>query len=197
MLSLGWPVDVASHPGWAGNIQEAWNRGMNESTRRPTDSSFLQSSHNVSTLTSSEEREVSGSDSDRYASCRESFDSEASSSGKNSPAVHSSPARPPSETKLVDEILYYADVSCEIAFIMPSRLPRYQRFRRMAGQVESIDEDLEPVHRRRTRSGSTGSLEASSSGSQLDIRNKLSRQASEGVTAHEVEILWIDRRINV
>ena len=138
----------------------------------------------MSTLTGSEEQEVSGSDSDRYASCRESFDSEASqSSGKDSPAVNSSP---PIETKLVDEILYYADVSCEVAFIMPSLLPRYQKFRCIAEQLESFKEEVEPMPRRRTRSGSTGSLEGSSIGSQLDIKSKISRQASEGMTIHEV-----------
>ena len=139
----------------------------------------------MSTLTGSEEQEVSGSDSDRYASCRESFDSEASpSSGKDFPAVNSS--HPPIETKLVDEILYYADVSCEVAFIMPSLLPRYQKFRCIAEQLESFKEEVEPMPRRRTRSGSTGSLEGSSIGSQLDIKSKISRQASEGMTIHEV-----------
>lgn len=187
LLSLGWPVNVASHPGWAGNIQEAWARGRGDSTVRSTDSSYLQSSKSASTRTGSDEREVSGSDSDRYASCRESFDSETSSSGKSSPAGHSSPSRPAQpDAKLVDEILYYADVSCEVAFIMPSLLPRYQRFRRMASQVDSFDEEIGPVRRRRTRSGSTGSLEASKSGSQSDLKSKLSRQASEGVTVHEV-----------
>ena len=141
----------------------------------------------MSTLTGSEEQEVSGSDSDRYASCRESFDSETSpSSGKDSPTVNSSPSYPPMETKLVDEILYYADFSCEVAFIMPSLLPRYQKFRWMAGQLESFEEEVEPILRRRTRSGSTGSLEGSSIGSQLDIKSKLSRQVSEGMAIHEV-----------
>ena len=141
----------------------------------------------MSTLTGSEEQEVSGSDSDRYASCRESFDSETSpSSGKDSPAVNSSPSYPPMETKLVDEILYYADFSSEVAFIMPSLLPRYQKFRWMAGQLESFEEEVEPILRRRTRSGSTGSLEGSSIGSQLDIKSKLSRQVSEGMAIHEV-----------
>ena len=148
---------------------------------RPAESSYLQSSHSVSTLTGSEEQEVSGSDSDRYASCRESFDSEASpSSGKDSPS------HPPIETKLVDEILYYADVSCEVAFIMPSLLPRYQKFRCIAEQLESFKEEVEPMPRRRTRSGSTGSPEGSSIGSQLDSKSKISRQASEGMTIHEV-----------
>ena len=126
LLSLGWLVDIDSHSGWSGNIKKCWSRGSSVSTLRPEESSYLRSSHSVSTLTGSEEQEVSGSDSDRYASCRESFDSEASpSSGKDSPAVNSSPSHPPTETKLVDEILYYADVSCEVAFIMPSLLPRY------------------------------------------------------------------------
>lgn len=189
LLSLGWPVDIASHPGWAGNIQEAWNRGRSESTQRPTDSSYHQSSQNVSYVTVSEEPEVSGSDSDRYASCRESFDSEVSSSGKSSPAILSSLTRTPPETKEVDKILYYADVSCEVAFIMPSLLPRYQRFRRMAGQVEIFEEEIEPVPRRRTRSGSTGSLDKTRSGSQSDLKNKLSRQVSEGVTTHETRAM--------
>lgn len=141
----------------------------------------------MSTLTGSEEKEVSGSDSDRYASCRESFDSEASpSSGKDSPAVNSSPSRSPIETKLVDEILYYADVSCEVAFIMPSLLPRYQKFRCITGQLESVKEEVEPMPRRRTRSGSTGTLEGSSNGSHLDIKSKISRQVSEGMTIHQV-----------
>ena len=141
----------------------------------------------MSTLTGSEEQEVSGSDGDRYASCRESFDSEASqSSGKDSPAVNSSPSHPPIETKLVDEILYYADVSCEVAFIMPSLLPRYHKFLCVAEQLESFKEEIEPMPRRRTRSDSTGSLEGSSIGSQLDIKSKISRQASEGMTIHEV-----------
>ena len=98
----------------------------------------------------------------------------------------SSPSHPPIETKLVDEILYYADVSCEVAFIMPSLLPRYQKFRCIAEQLESFKEEVEPMPRRRTRSGSTGSLEGSSIGSQLDIKSKISRQASEGMTIHEV-----------
>lgn len=69
---------------------------------------------------------------------------------------------------------------------MPSLLPRYQRFRRMTGQVDGLDADIEPAQRRRTRSGSTGNLETLSA-SQLDLKNKLSRQASEGVT-HEVRV---------
>ena len=100
--------------------------------------------------------------------------------------MNSSPSYPPMETKLVDEILYYADFSCEVAFIMPSLLPRYQKFRWMAGQLESFEEEVEPILRRRTRSGSTGSLEGSSIGSQLDIKSKLSRQVSEGMAIHEV-----------
>lgn len=142
-------------------------------------------------MTVSEEPEVSGSDSDRYASCRESFDSEVSSSGKSSPAILSSLTRTPPETKEVDKILYYADVSCEVAFIMPSLLPRYQRFRRMAGQVEIFEEEIEPVPRRRTRSGSTGSLDKTRSGSQSDLKNKLSRQVSEGLTTHEVKVMSV------
>ena len=100
--------------------------------------------------------------------------------------MNSSPSHPPTETKLVDEILYYADVSCEVAFIMPSLLLRYQKFRYIAEQLESFKEEVEPMPRRRTRSGSTGSLEGSSIGSQLDIKSKISRQASEGMTIHEV-----------
>ena len=187
LLSLGWLVDIDSHSGWSGNIKQCWSRGSSVSTLRPEESSYLQSSHSVSTLTGSEEQDVSGSDSDRYASCRESFDSEASpSSGKDSPAVNSSPSHPPTETKLVDEILYYADVSCEVAFIMPSLLPRCHKFLCVAEQLESFKEEVEPMPRRRTRSGSTGSLEGSSIGSQLDIKSKISRQASEGMTIHEV-----------
>ena len=141
----------------------------------------------MSTITGSEEQEVSGSDSDRYTSCRESFDSEASPcSGKDSPAMNPSPSHPPMEAKLVDEILYNADVSCEVAFIMPSLLPRYEKFRRMAGQLENFEEEVEPMPRRRTRSGSIGSLEGRSVGSQLDIKSKISRQVSEGMTIHEV-----------
>ena len=189
LLSLGWPVDVASHPGWAGNIQEAWNRGKNDDdtvTLRQRLSPF-QSSHSVSTLTGIEERDVSGNDNDGFTSCRESPDSETSRNGKDSPAVDSSVTQPPVE-KIVDEILYYADVSCEVAFIMPSLLPRYQRFRHMVSRPESCEEDLGYVQRRRTRSGSTGSMETTGngSGSQLDVRSKLSRQASEGTTAFEV-----------
>ena len=120
----------------------------------------------MSTITGSEEQEVSGSDSDRYTSCRESFDSEASPcSGKDSPAMNPSPSHPPMEAKLVYEILYNADVSCELAFIMPSLLPRYEKFRRMAGQLENFEEEVEPMPRRRTRSGSIGSLEGRSVGS--------------------------------
>jgi len=125
---------------------------------------------------------------DASASRQESLDSEASRSGKNSPSLGSSDTQPPIEKTIVDEVFYYADVSYEIAFIMPSMLPRYQRFRRMTSHNESCDEDLEFGRRRRTRSGSTGSLEtiSSGSGSQLDIKSKLSRQASEGTTVHEV-----------
>lgn len=146
----------------------------------------------MSTLTGSEERVVSGIENDGFhdasASRQESLDSEASRSGKNSPALGSSATHPPTEKTVVDEIFYYAEVSCEVAFIMPSMLPRYQRFRRMTSHSESCDEDLGFVRRRRTRSGSTGSLETTSSGSgsQLDIKSKLSRQASEGTTVYEV-----------
>ena len=147
----------------------------------------------MSTLTGSEERVVPGNENDgphdASASRQESLGSEASRSGKNSPALGSSATHPPMEKKVVDEIFYYADVSCEVAFIMPSMLPRYQRFRRMTSHNESCDEDLGFVRRLRTRSGSTGSLETtgSASGSQLDMKSKLSRQASEGTTVHEVE----------
>ena len=133
----------------------------------------------------------SGSDSpqDSFVSCRESPGSEASRSGQDSIAVDSCITRPPKEKKVVDEIFYYADVSSEVAFIMPSLLPRYQQFRQMASHVESCDEDPGHVQRKRTRSGSTGSLETTSSGSgsQLDIKSKLSRQASEGTTVYEVK----------
>ena len=64
---------------------------------------------------------------DTSASRQESQDSEASRSGKNSPALRSSATHPPIEKTVVDEIFYYADVSCEVAFVMPSMLPRYQR----------------------------------------------------------------------
>ena len=70
LISLGWLVDIDSHSGWSGNIKQCWSRGSSVSTLRPAESSYLQSSHSVSTLTGSEEQEVSGSDSDRYASCR-------------------------------------------------------------------------------------------------------------------------------
>lgn len=146
----------------------------------------------MSTLTGSEERDLSGIGNDGLhdpsASRHESPDSEASKSGKNSSAVDSSATHPPIEKTVVDEIFYYADVSCEVAFIMPSMLPRYQHFRHMTSHTESCDEDLGYVRRRRTRSGSTGSLETTSSGSgsQLDIKSKLSRQASEGTTVYEV-----------
>ena len=125
---------------------------------------------------------------DASASRQESSDSEASRSGMNSPALGSSATHPPIEKTVVDEIFYFADVSCEVAFIMPSMLPRYQRFRSMTSHNESCDEDLGFVRRRRTRSGSTGSLETISSGSggQLDIKGKLSRQASEGTAVYEV-----------
>lgn len=137
----------------------------------------------------------SGSDGlqDTFVSCRESPASDASSSGKDSPAVDSSVTHPPAEKKIVDEIFYYADVSCEVAFIMPSLLPRYQQFRQMTSHAESCEEDLGYVQRKRTRSGSTGSLEtiSSGSGSQLDIKSKLSRQASEGTTAYEVTAIFL------
>ncbi|KAL9952137.1 hypothetical protein ACROYT_G039347 [Oculina patagonica] len=188
LLSLGWPVDVASHTGWTGNIQETWNRGKNDDdnvTLRQCHSP-LQPSHSVSTLTGSEERDVSGSGSDglqdSFVTCRESPDSAASRSGKASPAV-------PAEKRIVDEIFYYADVSCEVAFIMPSLLPSYQQFRQMTSHAESCEEDLGYAQRRRTRSGSTGSLETTSSGSgsHLDIKSKLARQASEGTTVYEFQ----------
>lgn len=146
----------------------------------------------MSTLTDNEERVVSGIENDSFhdasESLQESLDSETSRSGKNSPALGSSATHPPIEKTVVDEIFYYADVSCEVAFIMPSMLPRYQRFRRMTSHNESCDEDLGFARRLRTRSGSTGSLETtcSGSGSQLDIKSKLSRQASEGTAVFEV-----------
>lgn len=133
----------------------------------------------------------SGSDGlqDTFVTCRESPDSEASRSGKDSPAVDSSVTHPAAEKSIVDEIFYYADVSCEVAFIMPSLLPSYQQFRQMTSHAESCEEDVGYVQRRRTRSGSTGSLETTSSGSgsQLDIKSKLARQASEGTTVYEVK----------
>lgn len=133
----------------------------------------------------------SGNDSlqDSFVSCRESPGSEAWRSGQDSIAVDSSITRPPEEKKAVDEIFYYADVSSEVAFIMPSLLTHYQQFRQMTSHVESCDEDPGHVKRKRTRSGSTGSLETTSSGSgsQLDIKSKLSRQASEGTTVYEVK----------
>ena len=194
LLSLGWPVDVASHPGWSGNIQEAWNRNRNDDdtvTLRQRDSP-LQSSQSVSTLTSSEERDISGNSSDTYTSCLDSFDSKASSSGKDSPAMNSTATRVPLE-KMADEIFYFADVSCEVAFIVPSLLPSYQRFRHMASHAESW-EDLGYAPRKRTRSGSTGSLETISSGggSQFDVRSKFSRKVSEGPG---YEVNWLKQII--
>lgn len=182
LLSLGWPVDVATHPGWSGNIQEAWNRNRNDDdtlTLRQRDSP-LQSSQSVSTLTGSEERDISGNSGVRHTSFRESFDSEVSGDGKDSSIMHSTAAGVPLEKK-ADEIFYFADVSCEVAFIMPSLLPSYQHFRHMASHAESW-EDLGYTQRKRTRSGSTGSLDTNSSGggSQFDVRSRLSRKASEG-----------------
>lgn len=171
-----------------------WNRDKTDDdsvTLRSSDSPF-QSSRSMSTLTGSDEGVVSGIENDGLhgasASRPESPDREASRSGKHSPALGSSATHLLIEETVVDEIFYYADVSCEVAFIMPSMLPRYQLFRRLSSHNVSCDEDLEFPRRRRTRSGSTGSLgtTSSGSGSQLDIKSKLSRQASEGTTMYEV-----------
>lgn len=174
-----------------------WNRGKTDDdsvTLRSSNSPF-QSSRSMSTLTGSDEGVVSGIENDGLhgapASRCESPDREASKSEKHSPALGSSATHLPMEETVVDEIFYYADVSCEVAFIMPSMLPRYQLFRRLSSHNVSCDEDLEFPRRLRTRSGSTGSLgtmgtTSSGSGSQLDIKGKLSRQASEGTTMYEV-----------
>ena len=179
---------MASHPGWAGNIHEAWRQ-----SKEDYDTQTLRES--VSTLTESKEKEESGSDSDglrdRFVSCRESIDSDASSSGRDSPAFEGFAERLHVEN-IVDKILYFADVSCEVAFIMPALLPHYQRLRRMIARAESFEEETDGVvslRRRRTRSGSTGSLDTigSSSESQVDLKAKLARQSSEGTAMHEVE----------
>lgn len=198
LLSLGWPVDVATHPGWSGNIQEAWNRNRNDDdtlTLRQRDSP-LQSSQSVSTLTGSEERDISGNSGDRYTSFRESFDSEVSGGGKDSPIMDSTAAGVPLKKK-ADEIFYFADVSCEVAFIVPSLLPSYQHFRHMASHAESW-EDLGYTQRKRTRSGSTGSLDTNSNssggGSQFDVRSRLSRKASEGPG---YEVNWLKQIFSI
>lgn len=175
LLSLGWSVDVDSHPGWAGNIQEAWKQGVNNSSLRPNDANFPQSSPSKSTVPGSGGREM--------------IENEASSSRKSLRTVHfSSSSSPTPKSKPVDEILYYSDVSCEVAFIMPSLLPSYQEFRHMPGQTESAEEGILPSRRRRTRSGSTGSLETLNS-SQSDFRSALSRQTSGGVIGHESRMM--------
>lgn len=168
-------MDVASHPGWAGNIQEAWKRGGNDSSLRPKDSSFSKSSQSKSIDFDSNDRESTGN--------------EESNKRKSSRTVRfSSPLSLP-KSEPVDEILYFANVSCEVAFIMPSLLPRYQAFRCMSAQSGSPEEEIQPTQRRRTRSGSTGSLETLIS-SQLDLKSKLLRQTSGGVIAQEVKVAF-------
>lgn len=92
--------------------------------------------------------------------------------------------------KEVNQILYYADISGEIAFVVPALLPQYQRFRKMIVKGESTsDEDNEevdetPKENLRVRSGSMGSLEIkSASTSSMELRLPLSRQASDGFAA--------------
>lgn len=172
LLSLGWLVDVASHPGWAGNIQEAWKRDGNDSSLRPTDTSFPKSTQSKSIVSDSSDRESTGN--------------EEANKRKSSRTVRFSSPLPLPKSEPVDEILYFANVSCEVAFIMPSLLPHYQEFRCKSGQTGSPEEEIQPTPRRRTRSGSTGSLETLNS-SQLDLKSKLLRQTSGGVISHEFQ----------
>lgn len=164
----------ASHPGWAGNIQEAWKRSGNDSSLRPTDSSFPKSTQSKSIVSESSDRESTGN--------------EEANKRKSSRTVRFSSPLPLPKSEPVDEILYFANVSCEVAFIMPSLLPHYQEFRCKSGQTGSPEEEIQPTPRRRTRSGSTGSLETLNS-SQLDLKSKLLRQTSGGVIAQEVKAL--------
>ncbi|XP_015763600.1 PREDICTED: ral GTPase-activating protein subunit beta-like, partial [Acropora digitifera] len=174
LLSLGWLLDVASHPGWAGNIQEAWKRGGNDSSLRPTDSSFPKSTQSKSIVSDSSDRESTGN--------------EEANKRKSSRTVRFSSPLPLPKAEPVDEILYFANVSCEVAFIMPSLLPHYQEFRCKSGQTGSPEEEIQPTPRRRTRSGSTGSLETLNS-SQLDLKSKLLRQTSGGVISQESRVM--------
>lgn len=188
LQSLGWPVDLASHPGWDGNIRKAWNQGKDDdelATLRESEADLRQVS-SMSTITGSE---GAGSDSDMERDFRDgvSFQhenvAEEVSKGRDSPTRNAKSASEPvaPETREVDQILYFADVSCEVAFVVPALLPRYQRFRRMTAQPESSDEETggSRPFLRRTRSGSTGSLESSSTSS-LDSKYPIARQASEG-----------------
>lgn len=91
---------------------------------------------------------------------------------------------PGESDKEVNHILYYADVGCEMAFVIPSLLPRYRRYRSSAVTEEETDGevDLPPRGTGLQRSGSMGSLQiSSSSSSSFDSRTMLARQTSEGV----------------
>ena len=67
--------------------------------------------------------------------------------------------------------------------MVPSLLPRYQRFRSTPATGEESDEEVDlPTRVGLQRSGSMGSLAiSSSSSSSFDSKAPLARQASEGV----------------
>ncbi|EDO46845.1 predicted protein [Nematostella vectensis] len=140
LLSLGWPVDIETHPGWTGNVERAWVR---TSTR---ERSHLSLDENVAIV------------------------------------------EPESVDKEVNQILYYADIRSEVAFVAPALLPQYQRFRRMIVKAETSEEETEeadepPTGHRRARSGSMGSLEIkSSSTSSMELRQPLAPEVNVIVT---------------
>lgn len=279
LLSLGWPVDVESHPGWTGNIHKAWTSadGSTEDDARPKMSSYQSKlATSMSTITSSTSTmgidgditpssdEDSWFGRDRFLTSRENLDNadgvqsdsvtqeryvtraesvtredsvtladsvtqentvtradsvtraesvtrEDSVTRDNSVKRQKSVTHQDSVTseqtvtqqqdsnaetgpessldKELNQILYYADISREVAFVVPSLLPRYQRFRKMIVKAENTSDDDnesdEPIKNRlRARSGSMGSLEIkSSSTSSMELRAPLARQTSDAVGA--------------
>ena len=174
LSALGWPVDLASHPGWDGNIQRAWNRGKDEDeTTTLCDSEA--DSHQTSSMSTITE---SGSDTEQDSTDGITIQCENSTTRSEPEAKTCSTDNP--DTRETDQILYFADVSGEVAFIVPALLPRFRRSRRMATRGESSDEELADSHHvvtRETRSGSVGTL-GSSSASSIDSKHSLPRQAS-------------------
>lgn len=284
LLSLGWPVDVETHPGWTGNIHKAWTPAYGttvDDTRPKMTRNKSKLANSMSTITSStstmgidgDVTPSSDEDSwfgrDRFLTCRENLDNEDgaqkdsvtqegsvtradsitredSVTREDSDTREDSVTREDSETredsvtradsftredsvthdnsvtrqksvtlqdsvtpeqtvtqqvhdpetapeanldKELNQILYYADISREVAFVVPSLLPHYQRFRKMIVKGEmTSDEDNEeeepPKNRLRARSGSMGSLEIkSSSTSSMELRAPLARQTSDAVGA--------------
>ncbi|XP_048586006.1 ral GTPase-activating protein subunit beta [Nematostella vectensis] len=216
LLSLGWPVDIETHPGWTGNVERAWVRtstrershlvgrggaGLGASSMSTITSSTSTMGHDEYTPSSDDEGIFVR---DRLMARISSEDDVTATRAASITAVsHPELARPQSldenvaivepesVDKEVNQILYYADIRSEVAFVAPALLPQYQRFRRMIVKAETSEEETEeadepPTGHRRARSGSMGSLEIkSSSTSSMELRQPLARQSSDGFAAFE------------